>query len=185
MSSVFEKPQWRHPIRTIKSFFTSIKWAWQRATRGYCERDLWSVSDWFLSTLPNMLEDAKTACIGYPVELEEREWNEILSQLTFLLREANENTCSKVNPYKEEYHRISEEFREKYGELGEKLMSDEDKKKEKETGYSKLYLPSHLPEYKEICALFSEEERKLNGYREQCKNEALELFSKWFYNLRV
>ena len=24
---------------------------------------------------------------------------------------------------------------------------------------------------------------KLNAYREQCKNEALELFSKWFYRL--
>ena len=69
------------------------------------------------------------------------------------------------------------------GEFGEKLMTDEDKKREKETGCSPMYLPSHLPEYKEICELHSEEERKLNAYREQCKNEALELFSKWFYSL--
>lgn len=183
MNSVFKKTQWRHPVTTIKSFFTSIKWACQRATRGYCERDMWSVSDWFLRTLPSMLEDAKTTSVGYPVELEEREWSEILSRLIFLLREANEDTCSKVNPFKEKYHRISKEFREKYGELGEALMSDEDRKKEKDTGYSTLYLPSHLPEYKEICDLYFEEERKLNEYREQSKNEALELFSKWFYSL--
>ena len=170
-------------VRTIGDFFRSLKWAWQRAIKGYCELDTYSVSDWFLNTLPDMLEKIKKNYTGYPDELTEQEWNEILSRLIFLLREANKDTCTKVNPYEEEYHRISEEFSRKYGEFGEKLMTDEDKKREKETGCSPMYLPSHLPEYKEICEQYSEEERKLSAYREQCKNEALELFSKWFYRL--
>ena len=106
----------------------------------------------------------------------DKKWGEILSRLTFLLREANENTCTKVNPY-------DEEFREKYGEWGEKILTDEDKTEAEKTGRHPVYLPHHMPEYKEICELHSEEERKLNAYREQCKNEALELFSKWFYSL--
>ena len=103
--------------------------------------------------------------------------------MTFLLREANEDTSTKVNPYDEAYSRISKEFCEKYGEWGEKLLTDEQKAEVKRTGSQPVYLPHHMPEYKEICELHSEEERKLSAYREQCKNEALELFSKWFYSL--
>jgi len=75
------------------------------------------------------------------------------------------------------------EFCEKYGEWGEKLLTDEEKAEAKKNGSCPVYLPHQMPEYKEICELHSEEERKLNAYRERCKNEALELFSKWFYSL--
>ena len=170
-------------VRTIGDFFRSIKWAWQRATKGYCELDTYSVSDWFLNTLPDMLEEIKKNYTGYPDELTEQEWNEILSRLTFLLREANKDTCTKVNPYDEEYIRISKEFRAKYGEWGKKLLTNEEKAEAKKNGSSRIYFPSDMPEYKDICELHSEEERKLNAYRDQCNNEALELFSKWFYRL--
>ena len=200
-------------IRTVGDFFRSIKWAWQRATKGYCDLDTYGVGDWFLNTLPDMLESIKNNRVSFPsVLLEEgmehyglksmdeynaaseefrdkvdaygdEKWGEILSKMIFLLREANEDTCSKVNPYEEEYHRVSEDFRKKYGEWGEKLLTDEQKAEAKKTGSHPVYLPHQMPEYKEICELHSEEERKLNAYREQCKNEALELFSKWFYSL--
>ena len=75
------------------------------------------------------------------------------------------------------------EFRAKYGEWGEKLLTNEEKVEAKKNGSSRIYFPSDMPEYKDICELHSEEERKLNAYREQCNNEALELFSKWFYRL--
>ena len=183
MYSVYEKPQWRHPIITIKSFFVSKKWAKQRARKGYCELDTYSVSDWFLNTLPDMLEEIKKNYTGYPDELKEQEWNEILSRLIFLLREANDDTCSKVNPYDKEYNFMLKEFRAKYGEWGEKLLTNEEKAEAKKNGSSRIYFPSDMPEYKDICELHSEEERKLNAYRDQCNNEALELFSKWFYRL--
>ena len=172
-------------VRTIGDLFRSLKWSWQRATKGYCELDTYSVGDWFLNTLPDMLEEIKSkgSIYGYPAELTEEEWNENLSNLIFLLREANKETCTKVNPYEAEYNHISNEFRKKYGEFGEKLMSDEDKKYEKEIGYSPMYLPSHLPEYKEISELYFNEAQKIRAYQEQCKNEALELFSKYFYSL--
>ena len=109
----------------------------------------------------------------------EEKWGDVLSRLTFLLREANDDTCSKVNPYDKEYNSMLKEFHEQYGEWGERLLTKEEKSEAKKT----VYLPYQMPEYKEICEQYSEEERKLNAYREQCKNEALELFSKWFYSL--
>lgn len=200
-------------VRTIGDFFRSLKWAWQRAIKGYCELDTYSIGDWLLNTLPDMCEAINQKRCGYPSaffdeamehyglkymdeynnaseeirdkvdDYGDKKWGEILSRLTFLLREANEDTCTKVNPYEAEYSRISEEFRDKYGEWGEKLLTDEQKAEVKRTGSQPVYLPHHMPEYKEICERYSEEEHNLNVYREQCKNEALELFSKWFYSL--
>ena len=53
----------------VGDFFTSLKWAWQRATKGYCELDTYSIGDWLLHTLPDMLEEIKKKCVGYPDEL--------------------------------------------------------------------------------------------------------------------
>ena len=200
-------------VRTIGDFFRSLKWAWERATKGYCELDTYGVSDWFLNTLSDMCEYINENRYCYPSALfdeamahyglksmddfygateeikskiekyGEEKWGEVLSRLAFLLREANEDTCSKVNPYEDEYHRASEEFREKYGEWGDRLLTKEEKAEAKKTGSHPVYLPHQMPEYKEICECYFEEEHKLNAYREQCKNEALELFSKWFYSL--
>ena len=213
MNSVFAN------IRTVGDFFRSIKWAWQRATKGYCELDtygdfdMYGVGDWFLKTLPDMLQDIKNNKYGYPsVLLEEgmahyglksvdeynaaskelrdkvddygnEKWGEILSEMIFLLREANEDTCSMVNPYEEEYGRVWEEFQEKYGERGEKLLTEEENVKE--TRSHPIYSPSHLPEYKEISESYFNEERKISEYQAQCKDKALEMFSKWFYSLWV
>ena len=63
-------------------------------------------------------------------------------------------------------------------------MTDKEKAEAKKSGSPRIYLPFDMPEYKEICEQYSTEERNLNTYREQCKNEALELFSKWFYRLK-
>lgn len=202
-------------VRTIGDLFRSLKWAWQRATKGYCDLDTYSVGAWLLNTLPDICEDINKKRCGYPSaffdeamehyglrsmdeynsapeeirdkvdDYGDKKWSEILSRLTFLLREANEDTCTKVNPYDEEYTRISKEFCAKYGEWGEKLLTDEERAEAKKNGSCPVYLPHHMPEYKDICELHSEEERKLNAYREQCKNEALELFSKWFYSLGI
>ena len=202
-------------IRTVGDFFRSIKWAWQRATKGYCDLDTYGVGDWFLNTLPDMLESIKNNRVGFPsVLLEEgmnhyglksmdeynaaseelrdkvdaygnEKWGEILSEMIFLLREANEDTCSKVNPYVEEYHRVSEDFRKKYGEWGEKLLTEEEKETAKKTGHHPVYFPYHLPEYKESSDRFYNEAKRIHEYQLQCKDKALEMFSKWFYSLWI
>lgn len=47
----------------------------------------------------------------------------------------------------------------------------------------KIYFPGDVEEYKELSEKYMEEERKLGQCRMECKNEALALFSKWFYDL--
>jgi hypothetical protein len=214
MTSLFHhpycKPYILHPIERIKYFFISLKWAYQRVKRGYCERDLSEVKDWFFEIMPEMLNEIKKeksripmecyqeaiVAMGldpveywdaYNIEVEElavKKWDEILSQLAFLLGEATYDTCTKKNPFEDEFHRIRKEFKAKYGEFGEKLMTKEEKKRAKK-GLQKWYFPSDIPEYKEVYESYFDEEEKLAEYRQKCAKEGLELFVKWFYRLTV
>ena len=45
----------------------------------------------------------------------------------WLRRESAEDTCTRKNPYEEEYDKAHTEFREKYGLLGEKLQTEGEK----------------------------------------------------------
>lgn len=62
-------------------------------------------------------------------------------------------------------------------------MTEEEKAKEKNEGTHRLYMLRDVPEYKEISECYFNESRVLCEYRDDCKNKALELFSKWFWDL--
>ena len=184
MTSIFyhsqSKPSIRHPFKTIKCFFISLKWAYQRVRKGYCDKDLgFGVKNWFLEMLPEVIDEINKEKCRVPlsfyddairaiglnheeylehssydlykenyerVEAEaEKRWSEILSRISFLLRETVEWQCSKHNPYEEKYC---------------KAKSDD-------------------PEYCEIRKRYYEEEDNLREYREKCEREAVELLLKW------
>lgn len=210
MNSVFEKPYIKTPILTVKGFFKSLKWAWQRATKGYCEKDVWNIDSWFLSIIPYMLEELKNDHVGFPGILkygegektyeeyskqateEEKEvlfeegnksWEEILSLMIFLFKESFESTCTKTNTYKKEHDAAYEEFEDKYGMFGENLLTDAEQSEANQTGMTRIYIPDELPEYKEICSLYYNEMIKIDEYRSECEKKAFELFVKWFHHL--
>lgn len=39
---------YKNPFYSLKQFCKEIKWAWQRATRGYDDRMIWDLHDWCL-----------------------------------------------------------------------------------------------------------------------------------------
>ena len=79
--------------------------------------------------------------------------------------------------------KAQEEFDNKYGMFGEKLRTEAEKAEEKKKGTHRIYMLGDVPEYKEISELYFNESRVLGDYRDDCKNKALELFSKWFWDL--
>ena len=101
----------------------------------------------------------------------------------FLLKEAGKETCSKTNPYEDEFFKAHREFEEKYGIWGEKLLTPEEQENVKSNRSHRVYFPGDVEEYKELSEKYMGEEQKLGQYRVDCKNEALSLFSKWFYDL--
>ena len=213
--ALFNKIMHFHPIQSINDVFTSLKWSRQRRKKGYCEYDLYSISNWFMKVVPEMIEEARAKKLGIPSVLIEEarnshnidpsedfysipeelldeiekeasnKWDAILTRMVFLMRESDEDTCSRKNPYEEEYNKAREEFAFKYGDLGEKLLTEEDKEYAKRTGGRKAYFMSDVPEYREIYNKYMEEQQKLWKYHETCQKEGLDLFVKWFSYLGI
>ncbi len=192
-----------NPVEYIKHWGRNVKHAYQRIKYGYCDRDVWSIDWWFLNVVPNMLEDLKEMAHGYPSPLEDTEsklisgtsaseeadekgmqqWRDILSEMIYLFREANEDTCTRKNPYDEEYHKAHEEFTKKYGFFGDGLKTEEEKAEEKKKGLHRMYMLSDVPEYKDISEKHYDEERRISMYRDECKDKGMDMFKKWFWNL--
>ncbi|MCD7844617.1 MAG: hypothetical protein LUG57_01935 [Oscillospiraceae bacterium] len=203
MQPVFEKEDYRwqlhkNPLGIPSLFFRDVKNCFQRVRKGYCDKDLWHMYNWFLKVMPDMLQEYKDNRVGSPGVLGENytndkgilvndtchdEWNEILDHMIFLLRDCDEETCSKKNQYDAEHLQMFTEFCDKYGFLGEGLMTEDELKEKEKTGNSVCHFPREVPEYQELDEKYSEEEKKLEEYRNQCKNEFFELFSQWFWYL--
>ena len=114
-------------------------------------------------------------------------WDKIFEQMIFLWKETEESTCSKKNPYEDEYSRAYSEFKEKYGFMGEKLQTKEELEKNRKCGgrYTTVHFMNELSEYKEIYDKYLEEEHRLEQYRSECKDEAIDMLKKYFYELRL
>ena len=197
--------RWRreyNPLKHIARWGRNIKHCYQRIKYGYCDRDVWSIDWWFLSVVPNMLEDLKETSQGYPSAFEDitmeslgadsqdevdkarmQKWKDTLSEMIFLLREAHDDTCTRKNPYEEEHEKAQEEFDKKYGLFGERLKTEEDIEREKSSHLHRAYFLGDVPEYKDISDKYHDEWCKIKDYQTECKEKGLNLFNKWFWNL--
>lgn len=92
-----------HPWVVITHKFKDIRCAWQRATKGYCYRDVWNIDNWFLKTVPQMLDDLIKIHNGHPSGMTDEEWVDILNEMSTALKNADEETTEFVNPYTEPY----------------------------------------------------------------------------------
>ena len=197
-NSCYEKKQrgFENPKEKYKRWKRNIKFFYQRIKYGYCDSDVWNIDYWFLNVMPGMLQQLKETTHSYPcfpnivygngmsedINKGMKQWDDILSEMIFLLNEANEDKCTKENKYQKKYDKAQEEFDNKYGLFGEKLRTEAEKAEEKK-GTHRLYMLGDVPEYKEISELYYNESKALWNYRDECKNKALELFSEWFWNL--
>ena len=202
--SCYEKKQrgFENPKEKYKRWKRNIKFFYQRIKYGYCDSDVWDIDYWFLNVMPGMLHQLKKTTHSYPCfqgnishavygtgvseDIDNtgmKKWDDILSEMIFLLNEANEDKCTKENKYQKQYDKAQEEFDNKYGLFGERLRTEAEKAEEKKKGTHRLYMLGDVSEYKEISELYYNESKALWNYRDECKNKALELFSEWFWDL--
>lgn len=186
-------------VAKIKHIKRCIKWSKQRIVRGYADIDRWNMFSYLQTLIPDMLQDLRDHRMGSPGYLGENytndegilvndtcheEWDKILDRMIFLWRESREETCSRKNPYEAEYDKASDEFHKKYGFFGHKLQTEAElEENKKRGGGGTVHFMDELPEYKDIYEKHRAEERKLEEYREQCKNEALDMLKEYFYSL--
>ena len=160
----------RYVFGVFRQLLKDIRFSWQRVWRGYCDFDRYSIYDWFLTIMPGMLSEYKEKRHGSPYMGEgdnEADWNAVLDRMIFLLREADERTCSHANRYEADFEKALEEFDKRPNKPKDNIV----------------HFPDELREYKEISRLYLEEEKRIYEYRESSKNELFQLFSKWFYDL--
>ena len=104
-----------HPWKWVKELFRNIKFAWQRATRGYCDGDVWSIDSWLLALLPDMLRDLANDAVGAypgyePFETPEK-WRNWLLKMAVRFLELQDDWSETRNEYENEYFKLIDEGR--------------------------------------------------------------------------
>lgn len=162
----------KHPIDFFSHYFRDIQCAYQRATKGYCYRDLWSIDVWFLNLFPKMLEEFNQIKQGHPSEITSDDWDLIIDDMIYYFKNANIETTDFINLYEKEYSKISEK---KY-----KFM---DFKKIKDSNFYEMIFPELSDEEKNICDNYYKEENLKFEYMKENLKKGFKLWNKYFYNL--
>ena len=160
-------------LAKIKHFFKCVKWSKQRITRGYCDCDVWEMFSFLQTLIPDMLQTLKDTRMGSPGYLGENY--------------TNENGILVNDTCHEEWNCILDtfnEFTERFGLLGNKLQTEKElEENRKRGGGGTIHFMDELPEYKEISDKYREEEKRLEEYRRNCKDEAIDMLKQYFYDL--
>lgn len=75
-------PNW---IRNFKEFFHYIKRRFQRGRYGICHYDAWDLDYYLLNVFENGIKVLREKTCGYPMQVTEDEWNNILTRMEELV----------------------------------------------------------------------------------------------------
>lgn len=92
-----------HPWSFVAATTRNIKASWQRITKGWCDRDTWSLDSYLLEILPEMVDYLREHTHGYPINFEEPEqWSAFLKlEVVDRLRNAREEQTILKNEHQE------------------------------------------------------------------------------------
>lgn len=118
MKNCFTYSSWRFYLRKPWEFFEdtwlNLKAAWQRATRGWANRDTWNLDSYLLEILPEMIDYLRIHAHGYPGYGEfdtPEKWDKFLKEEIIIpLQNAREEQTVQKNEYEEELFSYPMEF---------------------------------------------------------------------------
>ena len=150
---------WRYPanwFRNIRNFFRNIKWAWQRATKGYCDWDRWDLDQYYLNVLRLSIREFAEKVHGWPDREFEtfEDWQNYLYDIANKLDEACLDSDDVNKFYKDFIHLI---------------MEEPDKR--------------HTPEGEELMQNYYDEELRIHLYQQNLIDEALAAIGKYIHHL--
>ena len=69
----------------IKETRRNLRYRCQRFKKGYSDRDVWEMRDWFIQSAKPILREMSAKACNYPEEIGEEQWREILLEMEDLL----------------------------------------------------------------------------------------------------
>lgn len=165
---------WKNPLnwwRLPGYWCRAIKYGWQRATRGFSDKDCWDLSHFYLDVLSGSLKHFAKHSTGCPHNYydsskpgdEGWKWREYLNEMADCFDEAHEDRCSWVNHYEDEYF---ENFRMNF----EKTPDGYYKLKDEEIN-------------KELHEKYCESEKRRTAWRKAELEAGLNMLKEVFWNL--
>ena len=106
-----------HPWVIITNGCRNIKAAWQRAIRGYADRDTWSLDNWLLQVLPAALNHLAKHSHGWPANDEFptfEDWQKYLFKIADDLKSCQDPDGDNKNEYYDEYMKQFENWDAKW-----------------------------------------------------------------------
>ena len=145
------------PFGVIGQFWRDLRCCWQRVTQGYCERDVWEMDVWMLNMLPDMLEHLQKRHIGHPGVFADAEDGD------------------------EQWAQLLGEMARLFRDANEQTCTRKNPHEAEWEKQLEHWNPNR--EQTELDKRYFDEECKLAEYRNDCKDQAFVLLSKWFFDL--
>jgi hypothetical protein len=144
-----------------------------------------------METIPRMLQDFKKNLHGCPTQFTTREdgtedqdleqgmkkWEAVIDRMIFCFTEINEDTCSMKNEYRGPY------FKQLYKPNEGKPVKDWFIPCEETYNGEKYYRLNEGEVEPGLEEKYRQKEKEITEYREHMKDEGLDLFKKYFWNL--
>lgn len=73
--------KWYRPDLKVRSFFRKVKWTWQRAKYGWCDRDIWNLDFTLGNYIASSVYKLSKTTHGYPYGITEKEWDKVLKDI--------------------------------------------------------------------------------------------------------
>lgn len=165
-------PKWQL-YNHMKHFMRNVKYAWQRATKGYCDRDLWNLDKFYSQLFEDSLVDFAGTTHGAPDKYfsagEENEiepWQERLHDIALCFRVFNAREEMLPNPYRDEMMELS----------SLRLLKNED-------GLTEMKETNESEYFKELSRLYFEREKENDKAVEDSVAEGFEMLKEDFFSL--
>lgn len=156
----------------IRYFFRTIKWGWQRATKGYSDYDTFDLDIYYSRLMIASLSQFRAETRGYPGYMDDiEEWYAILDKIIFLLKQANEDEQLEEKNELEEWY-------DEYLETKPFTMTEVANGKA-----TRISLAELDEETKEKRSQYFKREDELYEIRKQKRKEAFELLAEYFGHL--
>lgn len=162
---------WWH---NLKQFFCNIKYAYQRATKGFCAQDVWDIDTFHTDLMIEMLTAFKKDNNGYPAIFSnepngEQKWNNIIDEI--ILHFTNyRNADTSYNEFKNKYFTLLD----KYTECGIN---------EQGMHYQKVHNENFTDEERKLQENYHQKVKDIESYKQQELEAGMKLFTKWYQNL--